>query len=161
MQQYFDIAWNFVMAYWPFIVSGILIITAYIFGLKKKGINVIARIHAAILAPILFVVSIFREKDANGQATGKGSYTRIIGMYVIYELIKMSWVKLANTTYEIPTIMVIMFMLTNGLYMFLEFYKAAGDHLDSIVDGLVAKLSNGLILPSGYTQPSTKAPAQS
>ncbi len=147
MQTTFDTLWNFVIAYWQPIVAVLLIIIGYIFGAKTKITAWFKGAWALVLKAILFVLSIFREDDKADGTAGKASYTRIIGTYVIYELIKMSWVKLAQPTYEIPSIMWTMFVLTTGGFMFLKIYAAAGDHIDSLIDGYVAKLSGNTILP--------------
>ena len=156
MQNYFDMIWNFVIAYWQPIVAILLLVIGYIVGAETKIATSLTKISVVIVSIVTFFSDSLSEPDEKG---GKASFTRIAGTYIILNIVSMCWEKLSKPTYAIPAEMMTLFWVTVGILMLIKAYKTAGDHLDSIFDGLAAKWSNGLILPGGQVgKPFTAAP---
>jgi len=150
--------WNFITANWQYAVAIILIVLAFLAGLNKQVGGIVKKVWGVITMIILFFAGIIREGDGNGGTTGKASFTRMAGIYIILNIVAMSWTILWNGKGEIPTAMMILFWLTSGGLMFIKIYQTAGDHLQGLIDGIAAKWSNGLILPKGTPPAPATAP---
>jgi hypothetical protein len=148
----FDTLWNFAVANLNYILITAGLILAYLAGTTKSISGAISSAWAVVLQVVAFFAEAVKEQDGNG---GKTSFSRILGVYVTYQIVKMAWVILFDATATIPGELMTLFWVTIGYAMLSKLFTTASPLLQQLVAGYLTKVQK--LTP---TVPAPPPPAQ-
>jgi hypothetical protein len=132
MENLFNQYQNYVIMVIAFVVIAILAKLDTVRDFVKQS-------YSTIVEVVKFFASSLSEADGNG---GKPSFSRMLGVYITFQIVSMSWITLYDTTRQVPDVMMTIFWVTIGYAMLSKVIATASPLLQDIIRAYLIKVQN-------------------